>query len=99
MSFTTPAFLIFLALVYALYWRLPFKKQNLLIFLASLFFYGWWDWRFLALVFLTATIDYFVALALQTAESPARRKRLVLLSIFSNLAVLGFFKYFNFFAD
>lgn len=99
MSFTEPAFLIFLAAVYWLYWRLPLKPQNLLIFLSSLFFYGWWDWRFLSLLFFTATIDYAVALALHRRESARARKALLLLSLGSNLAVLGFFKYFNFFVD
>lgn len=99
MSFTQPVFLIFLAAVYLLYWRLPFKKQNLLIFGSSVFFYGWWDWRFLSLMFFTATIDYAVALSLQKTADQSRRKRLLLVSVLSNLAVLGFFKYFNFFAD
>src|SRR6185369_3792701 len=98
MSFITPAFLIFLAIVYWLYWRLSFRKQNLLIFGASLFFYGWWDWRFLSLVFFTSTVDYGVALKLMEAAPERRRKLWLLLSLASNLAVLGFFKYYNFFA-
>ncbi len=99
MSFTTPVFLVFLALVYWLYWRLKFRGQNLLIFLASLFFYGWWDWRFLGLLFFTATVDYGVALTLGKTEAQPRRKFLLLISILSNLTVLGFFKYYNFFAS
>jgi len=73
MSFTTPAFLIFLAIVYWLYWRLGFRKQNLLIFMASLFFYGWWDWRFLSLVFFTSTVDYWVALRLMSVAEERTR--------------------------
>jgi D-alanyl-lipoteichoic acid acyltransferase DltB (MBOAT superfamily) len=98
MSFTTPAFLLFLAVVYWLYWRLGFRQQNVLIFGASLFFYGWWDWRFLSLLFFTSTVDYWVALRLMTATEERTRKQLLFLSIASNLTVLGFFKYYNFFA-
>jgi alginate O-acetyltransferase complex protein AlgI len=99
MSFTTPVFLLFLAVVYLLYWRFKTKGQNLLIFLASLFFYAWWDWRFLSLLFFTSTIDYLVALRLMKTERARARKILLFISVASNLAVLGFFKYFNFFAD
>ncbi|MGZ8899929.1 MAG: MBOAT family O-acyltransferase [Limisphaerales bacterium] len=99
MSFTSPVFLVFLAVVYLLYWRLKLKGQNALIFGASLFFYGWWDWRFLGLLFFTATIDYLVALRLMQVEGETIRKRWLAVSVVSNLAVLGFFKYFNFFAD
>lgn len=99
MSFTTPVFLVFLAVVYLLYWRMKMRGQNALIFVASLFFYGWWDWRFLSLLFFTATVDYVVALRLMETDEPGRRKGLLLISVLSNLAVLGFFKYFNFFAD
>src|SRR5690349_14933726 len=97
MSFTTPAFLVFLAVVYLLYWRFSFRRQNFLIFVASLFFYGWWDWRFLSLLFFTSTIDYWVALRLMATPDPRRRQALLVLSLASNLAVLGFFKYYNFF--
>jgi alginate O-acetyltransferase complex protein AlgI len=97
MSFTTPAFLIFFAIVYWLYWRLSMRGQNWLIFAASIFFYGWWDWRFLSLLFFTATVDYWVALRLMKTEKSTSRKRLLALSLASNLGVLGFFKYYNFF--
>jgi alginate O-acetyltransferase complex protein AlgI len=99
MSFTTPAFLIFLTIVYWLYWRLGLRKQNLLIFLASVFFYGWWDWRFLSLLFFTSTVDYWIALRLMAVAEERTRKQLLFLSVVSNLAVLGFFKYYNFFAS
>jgi alginate O-acetyltransferase complex protein AlgI len=99
MSFTTPAFLVFLAIVYWLYWRLSFRRQNLLIFGASLFFYGWWDWRFLSLLFFTSTVDYWVALRLMERNDELGRKQLLLISLLSNLGVLGFFKYYNFFVD
>src|SRR5688572_13247668 len=100
MTFTTPTFLIFLVVVWVLYWSLSRRRwQNRLLVVASLVFYGWWDPRFVLLLLFTATVDYWVALALQSTEPPARRKGLLVVSLVSNLGVLGFFKYFNFFAD
>jgi len=75
------------------------KLQNRWILAASCFFYAWWDWRFLLLLFATIGIDYLIARAIALSESPGRRKTLLSLSVVSNLVVLAFFKYFNFFSD
>jgi D-alanyl-lipoteichoic acid acyltransferase DltB (MBOAT superfamily) len=99
MTFTTPAFLAFFLIVYALYWAFSRKAQNLLILLSSLFFYGWWDWRFLFVLLFNAGIDFGVALALMRVDNGRRRGALLGISLFTNLAVLGFFKYCNFFID
>ena len=66
---------------------------------ASYFFYGWWDWRFLILIAISTVVDYFVALAISKTDHQATRKRYLLISVCTNLGILGFFKYFNFFAD
>jgi D-alanyl-lipoteichoic acid acyltransferase DltB (MBOAT superfamily) len=68
-----------------------------LLILASYFFYGWWDWRFCGLLLFLTLLNYFSALAVHS-ESPHRRTYLCL-NITGNLAVLGFFKYYNFFAE
>ena len=60
-------------------------------------FYGWWDWRFLALWLFTAGVDYLVALGFSRTEDTGRRKFLMGLSLTANLGLLGFFKYFDFF--
>ena len=99
MTFTTPTFLIFLVVVWVLYWSLSRRWQNRLLVVASLVFYGWWDPRFVLLLLFTATVDYWVALALQSTELAGKRKRLLAVSLACNLGVLGFFKYFNFFAN
>ena len=99
MSFTTPVYLIFLAIVWALYWQLRRREQNILIVCASFFFYGWWDWRFLALLITTTGIDYGVALAMGHEKDRPHRRKWLLVSLISNLGVLGFFKYFNFFTQ
>jgi D-alanyl-lipoteichoic acid acyltransferase DltB (MBOAT superfamily) len=73
------------------------RWQNNLLLLVSYIFYGWWDWRFVFLLMLSTIIDYSFGLLIYNAES--RKKLYLWLSIFNNLAVLFFFKYFNFFAD
>jgi len=70
-----------------------------MLLLASYFFYGCWDWRFLALIWVSTAIDYFLGLKLGQTENKRSRKALVVTSLCVNLGILGLFKYFNFFAD
>ncbi len=97
MTFTTLTFLLFLPTVVALYWRLPTRKmQNLLLLAASYLFYGWWDARFCLLILASSLVDFWVGRNL-----PGSRYKNVWLSISlaTNLGLLGFFKYFNFFIE
>ena len=97
MWFDTPAYGLFLILIVVAYWQLNHKRQNVFLLLASYFFYGWWDWRFLLLMISSTTLDYLIAHAIARASSQMRRKRLLVLSLFINFGILGLFKYFNFF--
>ncbi|MDH5676639.1 MAG: MBOAT family protein [Myxococcales bacterium] len=99
MSFTSLEFGAFLVVVYALYAVLPHRAQNAMLFLASYFFYGYWDYRFLGLIAFSTVVDYTVALRLASTEDAVTRKRLVGISLLTNLGLLGVFKYYNFFAD
>lgn len=90
-------FLIFLLLHTLLRKRLA--GRNLLVLVASYFFYGWWDWRFLGLLVFSTAVDYVAALRIQKARTLAVRRGWLGLSIASNLGLLGFFKYAGFFAD
>ncbi|MDJ0978403.1 MAG: MBOAT family O-acyltransferase [Erythrobacter sp.] len=73
--------------------------QNAILLGASYVFYGWWDWRFLGLIIASTLIDYIAALRMERHEKGARaRRRWLHLSVAANLTILGFFKYFNFFA-
>jgi alginate O-acetyltransferase complex protein AlgI len=102
MLFNSIDFAVFLPIVYALYWFLNRKEvwlQNLLIVLSSYVFYGWWDWRFLSLILLSTLVDYYVGLRLQKTNEEKVRRLLLALSVGTNLGLLGFFKYFNFFLD
>lgn len=99
MVFNSLAFLLFITIFFPLYFQLKGRLRLWLCLVASYFFYGWWDWRFLGLIVLSTLIDYSVGLRLDQTEVPEKRQRLLTMSIVANLGVLGFFKYFNFFAD
>jgi alginate O-acetyltransferase complex protein AlgI len=99
MVFNSLQFAAFFAIVYALYRVLPHRAQNVMLLGASYVFYGAWDWRFLTLLLGSTVIDFQVARYLSRERSPHKRRLALLLSLVYNLGVLGFFKYFNFFAD
>ncbi len=100
MTFTTLTFILFLALFFPLYWGLRNRTaQNALIVLASYFFYGWWDFRFCALMLIASLLDYGVGLGLNRAQNPGTRRLILTLGLAGNIGMLGFFKYFNFFAE
>ncbi len=99
MTFNSVSFLIFFVIVYGLYLALNHKWQNRMLLLASYIFYGSWDWRFLGLLFLSTTVDFFCAKRIHGTGNEKKRKFFLVLSVAVNLGILGFFKYFNFFAS
>ncbi|MBN2790192.1 MAG: MBOAT family protein [Candidatus Delongbacteria bacterium] len=102
MFFNSIDFAIFLPIVFIFYWfvfQKNLKAQNFFILTASYIFYGWWDWRFLSLIFFSSIVDYIVGLKLAKTDKTGHRKFLLLTSITVNLGFLGFFKYYNFFAE
>ncbi len=98
MVFNSLPFAGFFLVVYALYRVLPHRAQNVMLLVASYVFYSAWDWRFLSLLVGSTVVDFFVAQYLGRTQDPVRRKRALVLSLSFNLGMLGFFKYFNFFA-
>ncbi len=99
MLFDSPAYFVFLIPVVLAYWRLNRRHQNIFLLLASYFFYGWWDWRFLALMIGSTTVDFLIAQKIAPSLSDANRKKWFIFSLVLNFSILGTFKYFNFFAD
>lgn len=102
MLFPSFAFLVFLPLVFLAYWYLfgrDLRLQNAFLLVASYFFYGWWDWRFLGLLFASSMGDMIIGLALEGTRTPRARRAWVALSLVINIGVLATFKYFNFFVD
>ncbi len=102
MLFNSIDFAVFLPIVFICYWfffNRNLKLQNLLIVVSSYVFYGWWDYRFLSLIFFSTLVDYIVGIALSGQTLKYKRKLLLLTSICVNIGFLGFFKYYNFFLD
>ncbi|MGE4157850.1 MAG: MBOAT family protein [Planctomycetota bacterium] len=99
MSFNSLVFLIFLPIVYLLYLALnrKWEWQNLLLVAASQYFYGWWDWRFLSLLWASSILDFSVGLALEGTLNPRMRRLYLALSLGGNLGILALFKYYDFF--
>ena len=101
MLFNSGSFLCFLLLVLPTYWLLPSNfLRKLLLVGASFVFYAWWDWRFLGLLsFVILSVFFGARLVLFERRKGNRRRALLYLwcCLGIELAVLGFFKYFNFF--
>jgi D-alanyl-lipoteichoic acid acyltransferase DltB (MBOAT superfamily) len=101
MLFPTLTFGLFFLALYAIAWsvRASNEWRKILLLLASWIFYGAWDWRFVALLIGSAILNWGTAQLIARAEEPAVRKALVVAGVVANLAILGFFKYFDFFVE
>src|SRR6476660_9902888 len=99
MVFNALHFVWFFVAVYAAYRVLPHRAQNWLLLVASYYFYASWDWRFLGLLIASTLVDFSCGWALDRTDGAKTRRLLLCLSLGFNLTLLGFFKYFNFFAD
>jgi len=107
MLFNSINFLLFLLATFFVYW-IAFgktkKRQNIFMSLVSLFFYGWWDWRFLGLLLITILSTYYVGSLIAKAKEREtiilKKKKswwLLISALTLNIGILFFFKYFNFF--
>lgn len=102
MLFNSTEFVFFLPVVFVVYWGMQkfcLRLQNLFLLLASYVFYGFWDWRFLSVIFFSSAVDYFLGLGMGKTDSESRRRLLLRISLLFNLGLLGFFKYFGFFIE
>ncbi len=102
MLFNTIDFAIFLPIVFVLYWFVTnrnLRLQNILLLVASYFFYACWDYRFLFLLIFSTFLDYFTGFKIHDAQTRPKRLFWLWVSIGINLGFLGIFKYYNFFAD
>lgn len=102
MLFNSLEFAFFLPIAFLSYWFIANKSikiQNVFLLITSYIFYSWWDWHFLFLIILSSFVDYTIGIQLSKTENEQKRKVLLLISILVNLGFLGFFKYFNFFAE
>src|SRR6201981_1615839 len=98
MLFDSPVFIAFLIPVVFIFWRLNQRAQNVFLLLASYFFYGWWGWRFLALMIASTTMDFLIAQKIVPEKQNPHRRKWLIFSLVLNFTILGIFKYFDFFA-
>lgn len=99
MQLNSFSFLLFFLMVWAGYLLLPFRRQNFWLLVASYSFYCFWDYRFLVLILVSTSVDFWVARRMAATGVERRRRNYLFLSLAVNIAILGFFKYFNFFLD
>ena len=97
MVFNSLHFVGFFLVVYPIYRLLPHRAQNVLLLLASYYFYASWDWRYLSLLVGSTVVDYSVGRYLGRTNDPRRRRVALVASLVFNLGMIGVFKYFNFF--
>ena len=107
MIFNSIQFALFLPIVFLLYWFVfdkwisksphQLKLQNAFVLVASYVFYGWWDWRFLILIAFTSLCSYLSGILMREGEK-RRNLTVMWVNIVINIAILGMFKYYDFFA-
>lgn len=102
MLFNSLKFALFLPVVFFLYWVLlkrNYKHQNILLLIASYYFYASWDFRFLFLLIFSTLLDYYSGIKIGNARTENGKKLWLWTSIIINVGFLAVFKYYNFFAE
>ncbi len=97
MIFSSITFLFyFLPIVLILYFVVPQRFRNFVLMLFSLLFYGWGEPKYLIFMMISICLGYLIGLALEKTDELNKRKMLLILALFVNLGMLGYFKYANF---
>ena len=100
MLFSSIPFLFyFLPIVLGLYFLVPRLGKNLVLLLASLFFYWWGEPRYVVLMLATIAFAYICGLLIDRFRGTGWSKVFLAVSVAGELAVLGYFKYADFFLD
>ena len=95
-----PFLFFFLPVTLLLYWAGSSRiwRQSVIL-IASYVFYGFWDYRFCGLLLFSSIVDYIAGIKIEQSSSTSSRRGWLIVSVMVNLTVLGFFKYWDFFAD
>src|SRR5436190_23178609 len=101
MLFHTWVFFVFFLIVYPVYLlvRRNNALMNLWLMIASYVFYGWWNPKYLALLFGTSAIDYAMVIFMERSKTQKTRKLWLIISLVSNFGFLGYFKYSGFITE
>src|SRR3954468_17145213 len=100
MLFPTLTFGLFFLVVFAAVWSAWSNDwRKLILLVASWVFYGAWDWRFVPLLIVSAVMNWGTAALIAGMPESVKRRRWLIAGVVLNLVLLGFFKYFDFFAE
>lgn len=99
MLFNTAHFFAFLAVVLALFYASPRALRKYILLVASYFFYGSWNYKFIPLLLTLTVIDYTAGIWLEKVPPGSHRNAVLIASLCANLGFLGFFKFYNFLGD
>lgn len=101
MLFSSVTFLfLFLPVVMAVYYMVPMKAKNVVLLLASLFFYAWGEPVYVVLMLLSIVFNYFCGRDIASCSDDSRKAKLSLaFAVTVNVLILGFFKYYGFILD
>ncbi len=95
-----PFMFALLPVTLALFWLSPnIRYKQAVVLTASYIFYGYWDWRFCGLILLSSLVDFIVGGRIPKAGSLKAKRAWLVVSVVVNLTILGFFKYWDFFAE
>jgi alginate O-acetyltransferase complex protein AlgI len=102
MLFNSFEFLIFFPIVFTLYWFVFSKnksQQNTFLLIVSYLFYSFWDWRFSFLLGFSTILDYYSGIIIGNSLDLKTKRFWTRLSVITNIGILCYFKYTNFFID
>lgn len=101
MVFSSILFLFrFMPIAFLIYYLVPYKWKNLSLLILSLIFYSWGEAKYFPIMISSIVVDYCASIGIErNRDNPKKMKLYLLLSVFFNLGMLGFFKYTNFFVD
>jgi alginate O-acetyltransferase complex protein AlgI len=97
MKFDSLIYLPFLIIAYFIYWNVKNNKnKNLILLIFSIFFYGYWNYKFLILIFFTIIFDYLLAILIRRQSNVQYKRLLLICGIIVPVSLLIYFKYTNF---
>ena len=99
MNFVSASYAVFFVAVLLTYWRLEQRGRLRLLLFASWYFYACWDYRFLSLIIISTLVDFLCGKRIHLAQTRTTRRRWLACSLTTNLGILAYFKYCNFFID
>jgi D-alanyl-lipoteichoic acid acyltransferase DltB (MBOAT superfamily) len=96
MLFNSFQYLLFFPIVCLLYFACPYRWRMALLLLASYYFYMCWRWEYVLLIIVQTEINFLGVLQMEKARSPVAKKTWLIVILTLTLAILFFFKYYNF---